>query len=146
MELDAEFIPDALIILEQVVRDKPKWHHFKFFWAVSLRLWTAAYYHWTRAVRIKNMSDAILKAVDLLLQVLKAAEEEDLPVMKEAVTAELGETILIAGWNFGDQLKNVVERRCRDAGLGDAAACFNAVIETEGARALNLWRAGRFFR
>ena len=38
MELDAEFIPDALIILEQVVRDKPKWHHFKFFWAVSLRL------------------------------------------------------------------------------------------------------------
>ena len=146
MELDSELVPDAVHALEQVVRDKPKWHHFRFFWAVSLLRLTTAWYDRTRAFSIKNLSDAILKAVDLLLQVLKAAEEEDLPVMKEAATAELGEIIMITGWNFGDQLENIVEQRCRDAGLGDATTCFDAVIEMEGTGAMNLWRAGKFFR
>lgn len=127
------------------MKDNPKRHHAKFFWAVSLRLLTASWYKWTRAVSIKDMSDKILKAVDLLLQVLQAAEEEDLPVMKEAAAAELGEIITIARWNFWKKLKNI-ERRCQNAGLDDAAACFDMVIQMEGTGRVNLWRAGKFFR
>lgn len=91
------------------------------------------------------MSDKILKAVDLLLQVLQAAEEEDLPVMKEAAAAELGEIITIARWNFWKKLKNI-ERRCQNVGLDDASACFDMVIQREGTGRVNLWRVGKFFR
>ena len=127
------------------MKDNPKRHHAKFFWAVNLRLLTASWYKWTCAVSIKDMNDKILKAVDLLLQVLQAAEEEDLPVMKEAAAAELGEIITIARWNFWKKLKNI-ERRCQNVGLDDASACFDMVIQREGTGRVNLWRVGKFFR
>ena len=73
-ELGPDFIPDALVALEQVVLKKPKWLHHKWILALNLRRSTNARHNWRQPV--VDVVTLLLRAVDLLVDVIQAAEEE----------------------------------------------------------------------
>ena len=140
-ELGPEFIPDALVALEAVVSKNPKWNRFKWFWALNLRRLTNAWHNWSTP--ITDVVTPLLKAVDLLLEIIRSAEEEGSLEMKAAAAAELGD--ILHSCEFDKELKNTVGKRGLDAGL-DAAKCFDIAMQVEDRGGSNLVRAGKFFR
>ena len=140
-QLGPEFIPDALVALEAVVSKKPKSHRFRWFWALNLRRSTNARHNWSTP--ITDVVTPLLKAVDLLLEMIRSAEEEGLLEIKAAAAAELGD--ILHSSEFDEELKNTVGKRGLDAGL-DAAKCFDIAMQVEDRRGSNMVRAGKFFR
>ena len=140
-ELGPEFIPDALVALEAVVSKKPKWNRFKWFWALNLRRLTNARHNWSTP--ITDVVTPLLKAVDLLLEIIRSTEEEGSLEMKAVAAAELGD--ILHSCEFDKELKNTVGKRGLDAGL-DAAKCFDIVMQVEDRGGSNLVRAGKYFR
>ena len=140
-ELGPDFIPDAVTALEEIAVKKPKWLHHKWILALNLRRSTNAQHNWRQPVT--DAVTPLLRAVDILVDVIQIAEEEGRPHAKVAAASELGE--ILSQCRFDRKLQSSVGQRGLDAGF-DAAKCFDIVMRSEDARGPSLVRAGKYFR